>query len=369
MFGLDKLGGGALSSIGGGISGLSSALGGIAGRGAVKAGNRAYMEALEKIKKAYEDQTVLNPEDYVVDYSTINPEDLQYYTPEQEAAVQQGETALSQISTDPYLRQQQMEALSRLSNRAEQGLTLSDLAARNQLVSAGDQANRGQQEAVLQNMARRGQLGGGAELAARMAAQQGSYQNTANQLEQLAAERDQNALKAALESGNLAGNMREQEHGEQSDLAKARDAIAQFNANQRSGVQQRNVNSRNDASENTAGLKNKAYLTNLDLANQQATQRTQGLQNSTSAQNQKALDVANAQLGIGTAKQAQGIQKGQYIGGVFKGFGDLLGGSLQAFGSKPQTNNQPNQMTDQSYNQLASASQMTDDEKRRRGLL
>lgn len=339
---------GKIGAIGGGIAGgvfggpagaaagssIGGSLGGMLDGDPNKKANAAKLEALRRQEQAYRDQIMLNPEDYVADYQEIDPELLSYYTPEMEAAEQVGDTALAGIQTDPALKQQQMQALSKLAARADQGLTLGDLAARNELMDSAGQANRGAQEAVLQSMARRGQLGGGQELAARMAAAQGSYGDSAKEMQALAAARENNALQAALQSGNLAGSMRDQDYGEQATAAKARDAIAQFNLNQRANVQQRNVGSKNEAAQGSADLRNQAYTTNLGLTNKQADQRVSGLTTTTAARNQAALGAAGANVNSANAAQQQGAANAARKQSQFEG---LVQGGLGAYGafSKP----------------------------------
>jgi hypothetical protein len=339
---IGSIGGGVVGGVFGGPAGaavgssLGGALGGMADGDPNKKANAAQLEALRRKQAAYGEQTFLNPEDYVTDYEQINPEDLQYYAPELEAAQQLGDTQMAGISTDPQLKAAQMEALSRLQQRAGQGLTLEEEAARNKISRELETTGRGQQDAILQQMARRGTLGSGAELAARMAAAQGGYSEAARQGEALATQRDNRALQAALESGNLSSSLRNQEYGEQEKLAAARDAIEQFNLNQRAGVQQRNVGSKNVAAKGSADLKNQTTLANLSTRNLQKEQRTAGLQNATDARNKALLAGAGAGVDTANAAQQQGAANAVRKEGQFQG---LVQGGLGAYGafSAPKT--------------------------------
>lgn len=299
---------GSIGSIGGGIAGgvfggpagaaigsqVGGALGGIADGDPNKKAKQAQMDALKRQEQAYLNQIFLNPEDYVVDYEKVNADELAYYRPELEVAEQLGDTELAKIQLDPAYKQAQMQALARLNQRAEQGLTVEEEAARNNIMRNLEASNRGAQEAVVQSMARRGQLGSGTELAARMGASQGEYSEAARQAENLISERNKRALQAALESGNLAGNLRQQEYGEKTDLAKARDAMAEFNLRQRAGVQQRNVGEKNVAGKSAADLRNDAYYKNLGMTNTQAQQRVAGLKDTTAARNTANLNAVGA---------------------------------------------------------------------------
>lgn len=201
-------------------------------------------------------------------------------TPELEMLINQGQTEMQNISVDPRLRSQQMAALEQMSGLAEGRVNPADAAAfemarRNSAAEA--QAKEGQ---ILQNMQQRGQGGSGAELMARLQ----SNQSGADRLQQAQLEEAkamQNARMAALtQQANMSGQLRTQDYGEQSNLAKAKDMINQFNTQNSQGVQQRNVGTRNNAqatnlqnSQNNANmnteLRNKQQIHNAGLVREQ----------------------------------------------------------------------------------------------------
>lgn len=329
---------GTISLVGKGIGALTSFLGG-------NAAAKKEREAYEQYIKALQEQRILNPEDYVADYEMIDPELLEYYNPELESAIDLQGTELENIQLDPQLRDAKMEALNRMSRMAEEGLTIEDEAAINEIQRDLGETNRGQQEAITQNMARRGQLGSGAELAARMAGQQAGYDQAAQSGEALATERSRRALQAALESGNLANAYESQDYSREAQLAQARDAIAEFNARNQQSVQSRNVGSKNEASRGEADLRNTAYTSNIDTKNTQADQRVSGLQGQTNQLNTRDLGVAEArkdQLMGAAANQRN--QFGQIAKGI-SGASDYLGGMI-----KPSLNTQSIQGGQQAIN-------------------
>jgi hypothetical protein len=244
-------------------------------------------------------------------------------TPELEALINMGPTAMENISVDPRLRAEQMSALEAMSGLAEGGISPADAAAfemarRNSAAEA--QAKEGQ---ILQNMQQRGQGGSGAELMARLQANQsGADRLQQAQLEE--AKAMQNARMAALtQQANMSGQLRSQDYGEQSNLAKAKDLINQFNTQNAQGVQQRNVGSRNSAQltnlqnqQNTANmntdLRNKQQIHNTGLQQQQFGNRMQlagakaeMYQGESQAQNKQAAQTAGMWAGVG-----QGIGTG-----------------------------------------------------------
>ena len=186
-------------------------------------------------------------------------------------------------------------------------------------------------------MQQRGQGGSGAELMARLQ----SNQSGADRLQQAELEQAkamQQARMAALtQQANMSGQLRSQDYGEQSNLAKAKDLINQFNAQNAQGVQQRNVGTKNNAQltnlqnqQNIANmnteLKNKQQINNKGLLQQQFGNQMQ-LASAKAGQYGNQAQVADQQAAQ-TAGMWAGI--GQGVGSGIAGFSS--GGSKKATG-------------------------------------
>lgn len=149
-------------------------------------------------------------------------------------------------SMDPATRQAQLRALSQLMEQAEAGgLDASARAQQAQALGAAAQQNRAQQGALLDSFAARGMSGSGAELAARLAAQQGATQANSMSGLQAAADAQARRMAALTQGASLAGQVRQADYGQAMDLAGARDAVAQYNTRSRQDVAGRNVDRRN----------------------------------------------------------------------------------------------------------------------------
>lgn len=149
---------------------------------------------------------------------------------QQLVAEQQGRTELDSVQTDPRLRTAQMRALELLQQQSEEGLNFGDRLSLED--SLGDAAayEAGQRGALQQSMASRGMAGSGLE-AMQAAAQQQAGANRASRAGlDVAARAQQRALQALMESGELAGRVRQQDYGEASAKAQAQDEINRFNA-------------------------------------------------------------------------------------------------------------------------------------------
>ena len=153
-------------------------------------------------------------------------------------ALMQKDTELAKIQEDPRLRDAQMESLSQLQQRGQEGYTAQEKAQMESQMGDALTRQRGANMAQDSEMARRGIGGSGIDLARQMARQQGGIQ-AANQTGlNIAAQGQNRALQSYMAAGNLGGQIRSQDWGQKSQVANAQDAINKFNtANQMSGQQ------------------------------------------------------------------------------------------------------------------------------------
>lgn len=252
-------------------------------------------------------------------------------TPEMVELISQGDTALANVSTDPRLRDSQLDALNSISGIADTGMSEADLAsfelARRNAAAEG-QAKQGQ---ILQNMAQRGVAGSGAELAASLQ----NAQSTADRLQQAQLEQakaQQAARMAALQQqANMASGLRSADYTEASNVANARDAIARFNAQNAQNVAQTNVGARNQAQasnlQNAQNIRNQ----NTELSNQQQQFNKNLQQQQFQNQMQRAAGLSgqlNMQAGNADARAQRTVDQAVGIG---QGLNDVAGSVMGAF--------------------------------------
>lgn len=252
-------------------------------------------------------------------------------TPEEEFAIAQGQTNLANIQIEPRLKQAQMNALARMQQVGEEGLTVTDRAAINLALSETNQAARGREEAIIQDMARKGMLGSGMELAARQASGQQAASEASRQGFDTAALSRERALQAIMQSGELAGQQRDQSFGEQAKVAEAKDIRDRFNIENRRDVQQRNVAARNMAQAANLAEDQRIADSNVGIRNLQEEQ-------------QKGLigqyfqdQLAKGQAMSGTAGQAdqmaaqQAKTRAESMGRLIEGAGTAAKGAADYF--------------------------------------
>ncbi len=255
-----------------------------------------------------------------------SPEVQGILKPYMQQAEQLAGTAQEQVATDPRLRQAQMQALETMSKMGAEGLTAEDRLALNQArrQTAGDEQSR--QQAILQNMAQRGVGGSGMELAAKLASSQSSADRAGQESDRTMAMAQRRMLDAISGAGQLGGQIRGQEHGEQSDLARARDAIANFNLQQRAGVQAANVGQLNEAQMRNLMEQQRLHELGISTKNQEQ-MHNKGLEQTRFA-NEMALKQAKAAAQMGQASAAQ-VQAGQ-TANMYQGIGSGIGTGLMA---------------------------------------
>jgi predicted transcriptional regulator YdeE len=208
----------------------------------------------------------LSPEliDYAGDVETVNVDpfytdapdaiQMEYVDPRLADVALQDDTNMYGINVDPRLKDAQMGALDALGGIVESGgMTLADQANMNRLQSQVAQADKGRRDAILQNMQMRGQSGSGLELLAQLQSGQAATTDASQASMDIAGMAQDRALQAIMQGGQLGGQIRGQDFGEQSDVARAQDAINAFNAGNRTQGNQFNANTFNRGQEFNVG--------------------------------------------------------------------------------------------------------------------
>ncbi len=175
-----------------------------------------------------------------------------------------GPSGYEEISTDPRLRDAQMQALEQLRERGEVGLTEEEKAQREQLKRGIAADANAQQQSILQQMEERGALDSGAQLAAQLASQQGSYDRASQEALNMSAANEAARRDALERAASSAGQIRSQDYGEQAQAAQAKDMIKQFNAQNRQNVAGQNLGIK----QQDVGLKNQEQMYNKGLIQQ-----------------------------------------------------------------------------------------------------
>lgn len=244
-------------------------------------------------------------------YGTLDVPDL---TPI--AAEVLGPSAFQNLQTDPGLREAQMSALSKMRSMEDGGgFNLEDEAALNRSLNASSQAASSQAAGLQEGFAARGIGGGGAEIAAQLANQQGGA-NRANQTGlDVAAQAQKRYFDSIREQAAMAGGVRGQDFNEGATKASAADEIARFNAG-----------AKTDASKFNTSLEQWQYGQQKGLADSR-------------------YDMAKDRAAV---VSGQGAQQAQQVGGTAQAAGQAMQAGANLYETnKPKQQGQSQQKLDE----------------------
>ncbi len=308
------------------LSPVASVAGGLIGGGERSSANQQQMEL---IRQSINDlQAIGIPPIEAQQLALEQYRSAGQLSPELEEAFQQQSSGLNDISTDPRLKEAQLNALTELQGiGASGGMRLSDQAAAQQAMGNIQAQERGSREAIEQSLREKGRFGGGDELAMKLANQQNSATN-ANQVGLgLAAQAQQNALNALMQGGKLGGEMQSQEFNQQAKIKEAQDAINRFNAQNSQEVAMRNAAAKNYAQQQNLTNMQNIMNANTGLSNDQQQFNKGLLQSNYNNQLSKANSMANARSGQANQIGNYGNQQAQ----MWTGIGNTVGQGIGAF--------------------------------------
>lgn len=288
---------------------------------------RAAKEARDAAVKQWLSINVPDPAQQRVEYEKYQIAGT--LSPQLEKAFQQGQSELKNIQLDPTSRDAEIAALQQMQDLASHGGV--DAQSKQKEAQALNTANtneRGQRGAIIQNYAARGQGGSGAELAALLEAQQGDSNQAASVGQQSAADAEQRALQAMMNSSQIGANINTQDYNQAAESAKAQDAINRFNTQTQQGVEGTNVSAKNAAQ--AANLANSQAVSNANtgVANKQEQENKALVQQQFDNQKSVASGIANADAGV--ANQAN--EGAKNTANQWAGIGDAISTGATAIG-------------------------------------
>jgi len=311
--------GGAVVSVGGSI------IGGKMSANAKKSAARAQMTIAREASDNYENIDAPTVEEQMIELQKIkNSGDL---TPLQEQIINQNESELKSIQSNPGLRDAQMQALRKLQEVGnEGGLTAVDKSQMNQIQNQVSNQNASNRNAVLQSYAQRGMGGSGLEQAAQLMGSQAASQDASNQGFNVAAQAQQRALQAIQQAGELGGGIEQQQFGQKAQIGQAQDTINRFNSANQQDVLGRNVQRDNYAQERNLDNQQKIDIQNTGLTNQQEVANKGLRQQKFNNDLQLAQGKANALNQVGNAAAT--------VGNANSDFASAMGQLAAGAGSK-----------------------------------
>lgn len=256
------------------------------------------------------------------------------FTPALESAIKLEQTNFEKIKTSPVYKQAQNDALSKLQEMGTGALTLTDKMVLNEAQNSAAVDARARNQQVTDQMARRGELNSGFSLAAQLQGNQAANDMESKAGMAAAAQAQNRALNSIIAAGNMGTSLRNQEYGEQRDLAAQQDAIDKFNAVNTQNVQNRNIESQNAAQKYNLGVSQAISDKNTALANQQQIANKQAQRdymNDQMRQLQGASGhydkIADSDIRTGNNNAAETAGIGQGVMGGLGAAGGMMGGA------------------------------------------
>lgn len=154
------------------------------------------------------------------------------------------DSELAGAQADAEAIESQKAALAALENIARGGYSPEEAAAMQRMRMETAQQEQAQRQALQQQFAARGMAGGGAEIAAQLAAQQGGA-NRANEMTlETQAQAQRRALQALAAQGDLSSGIRGQSFDEEATRRSAVDDFNRWNLERRGGAAQQGYDNR-----------------------------------------------------------------------------------------------------------------------------
>lgn len=348
---------GAVATIGSTVAGaVQGAQAGDAADAARKSAEQLEQERLNFARTEFEDLKKQIPSVQDRLYNLERLKSIPYPDPEVRDTILQEETELKKIQLDPRFKQAQMEVLSELEEISrEGGITPIERAKLEKIQNDIQSQEKASREAILQRAAQMGTLSGGQQMAAQLLSQQGAADRMSQAGTDVASEAYKRALSAIEGRGELAGELRGQEYGEQKDTASAQDLINRINVAQRTDAQRENIAARSEARQSDWANKQRVQDINAQLSQEENRQGVRAKE----GQYQDLYNVAAgkvSQVGGVMGQQASTAQQQAELAkqradqanqGVISGV-SKIGGGLVDYGIKNyQSSSQPSQPTQQ----------------------
>lgn len=198
------------------------------------------------------------------------PEKLQYKAKLMQVT-KLGPSAMEGVKVDPAYKQAAQDTMDRLQETADtKGMDAQARAALMQAQRETSARAKGEAAAIEGDAARRGISSSGLTLMAKLRNQQAAADRAAMAGVEAAAAGAERAQAANLQRGQMAGQMSDRDFGQQSQIAKARDAVAAQNAQFENEGSRFNAQTENEASRFNSGVLSDDYSRRRDKAGMMA---------------------------------------------------------------------------------------------------
>lgn len=214
-------------------------------------------------------------------------------------------SALENIQFDPRLRASGLQALAGTEELARTGMGAEDKAALAEILRQASGQAQAQKESILQAEQAAGRGDSGSALVAQLQAGQAAADRASQQGLQVAANAAAARRNALAQQGNMASQLSAADIGLRTQAGSAKDAIAQFNAQARTGVNAANQAQAINRANQIAANRNQEEIANKGLIQQKFQNEVQKAGGVAQASGQVAANLQNQAQAAQSAQQAQ----------------------------------------------------------------
>ncbi len=296
-------------------------------------------------------------QDYLNNYQTPGYQDLNY-NPEQYQFSPMEALNEYAMPTDvegklvdgsPEMRAIQMDALNKMIERANEGMSATDLADFTKQRSQVEEAARGREGAIVNNFAARGLGGSGAQGAFLADTQQDAMERLNEEALNRAATNAQQRALAEMQKATLAGTMENRDIGLNTTNANimnqfalnnsaAKQAISKLNTQLKNSQIMQNYQNRTNTNNANVDLRNTAFLNNARDAQTKQAQRNAYNQDIAKTKYSSAMSKGDAVLAQGSADAAKNRNYGNVISALPGQYMDYTAWDQKMYPPKVETN-------------------------------
>lgn len=254
------------------------------------------------------------------------------YTPEQLIAEQMARDYMESVQADPELMAKQQQYMQYLQDIAKTGMTPDEAASRNALMRQLEAAQQSKLADIERQAAQTGMTSSGASLLAKLTAQQQAQNAASEEADKLAAQMFQRRMGAQQTLAQQAGSLEQQQYNRALQKAEAKQALDQFNLQQRAKTKEYNVETLNAAQRANLARQRAISDANIALLNKQKDIAAEIEQQKFENKLKKAGYMGGASELASKAAQS----RAEDIYGAGKGLGTVVGGLIDIYGNKKQ---------------------------------
>jgi hypothetical protein len=263
------------------------------------------------------------------------------YTPDLEEEINVAESEMGNLILSPDSKTAQMKALGLLGNLGKVGMGAEDRAALNQVRQATQRDAEAKRQQILQQMQAQGMGGSGASLMAQLGAGQQAAELASQQSDSLMANASSARRNAIEQYGRMAGEMRNTDYNQASEIARAKDERNKFLAQNSIERQRQNVGALNSAQQSNLQEQQRIADANNAMKNAETQRQSQAQRDYF----QDKLGLASAKANALTGQANYYGQQAQNTAASYGAMGSAVGSGVAAYGQNQQ--NQAN--SDRTY--------------------